>query len=117
MKRDTWLYVSNGQARYENQKAWVAVNADEMLTLKEFSRAAVPYDAAVIALLTNGEPRTTLVWEATLQAQWRDGWARLGIGVAQATTFLTYLGIVLVPILTPVIIIIWFARKRMKGRQ
>ncbi|MEJ2708178.1 MAG: hypothetical protein P8074_11240, partial [Anaerolineales bacterium] len=50
--------------------------------------------------------------EPGLSARIHDWLARMGLGAIQGVTLLTYLAVVLVVILTPLLLIYWLLRKR-----
>jgi hypothetical protein len=120
--------------RLQNQNPWIYIQAgsasvtlagvDHKISLSEgqmflFSNETalapkgVDFDPAVFALLhENEQPVLSYQEEPGLSARIHDWLARMGLGAIQGVTLLTYLAVVLVVILTPLLLIYWLLRKR-----
>ena len=90
-----WLYLISGQASIQQSGAALSipVKAGQMVLLNPGQLPVpVPYDPVVSGALhaANLAPLSP-VWQPSLSAQLRDRLARIGIGTAQAVTFITYL--------------------------
>ncbi|MFW6063682.1 MAG: carboxypeptidase-like regulatory domain-containing protein [Chloroflexota bacterium] len=100
-----WFYLLEGAARAEHVASGreIALQAPVMLNLNLGPElVAAPYEpVALRALQDVGEAPLADTWQPTPGARLRDGLARLGIGAAQAVTFLTYALILLSLIVVP----------------
>lgn len=111
-----WFYLFEGEATVTgaDDRETFAMRSGEMLALVSgASLQPVPLDPAVLSLLKS--PASLPIaetWETTVEAQFRDKLARLGVGVAQAITFITYVLVALLLVLAPLIVVIWRLRRR-----
>ncbi len=113
--RSSWLYVFDGAASVQGAKTrqTAVVRSGEMLALALASPAApAPFDPAAVAALHSPVQPVAPVWEPSLDAQVRDRLAQMGIGVAQATTFLTYALVILALVFAPFVVLLWSRRSR-----
>ncbi|HSM58493.1 MAG TPA: carboxypeptidase-like regulatory domain-containing protein, partial [Candidatus Sulfomarinibacteraceae bacterium] len=105
MPQRSWFYLLEGEARAEHVASGreTALQAPAMVNLSLAPElVAAPYDpVALRALQDAGEAPLAANWQPTLSARARDGLARLGIGAAQAVTFLTYAVVLLSLIVIP----------------
>ncbi|MFW5942655.1 MAG: carboxypeptidase-like regulatory domain-containing protein [Chloroflexota bacterium] len=100
-----WFYLLEGAARAEHVASGreIALQAPVMLNLNLGPElVAAPYESVALRALQDvGEAPLADMWQPTPGARLRDGLARLGIGAAQAVTFLTYALILLSLIVVP----------------
>lgn len=94
-----WLYISEGEAILRAKDGLeVLVKNGEMAALSgHFAPLAVPFEEAIFFSL-NSQSNAPLQhkWEPSLEAQIRDGLARIGINIAQFVTFVTYILVLII---------------------
>lgn len=116
-----WLYVWEGTAEVSPLAAAdsVTVSANQMVNLfNSEGLKAVDYDPEVLRTLNVGAEGTLpVVWQPTAAAKVRDGLARLGIGMAQIVTFITYFLVVLSLGIVPLAGIYSVYRRRQRGAE
>lgn len=94
-----WFFLFEGQAEItkSGEADPLRLQGGQMVNLAENGALLpAPYDPLVVSALRDVHRRElTPAWEPTITARLRDGFARLGIGMAQIMTFLAYLSILL----------------------
>jgi len=119
--RSGWLYLMKGQASIQRagKVGAVTVKAGEMILLnQEQELHPVPYDPVIAgALHLNSEVPIIPAWQPSLSAQVRDRLARIGIGTAQAVTFITYLMEVLALLAMFILAVKWIINKKRKAKK
>ncbi|HEX9027861.1 MAG TPA: carboxypeptidase-like regulatory domain-containing protein, partial [Anaerolineales bacterium] len=112
-----WLYIFRGEVgiRVASQPGLLKISENQMVILDPSrTPAPVPIDPEIASALNRSHnipvPDS---WEPTIQAQVRDGLARIGIGAVQIFTGLGYLGLAILTVLIPGI---WIYRK-LKSRS
>jgi hypothetical protein len=113
-----WLVIREGRATVSRgDEAPVVVRANEMVNLLDGEALQpVAQDAGILAAITplRSAPLSP-AWQPTLAARLRDGLARIGVGVAQAVTFVTYGSVVLLAAGGP-LILLWLWRRQTGAR-
>lgn len=86
-----WLYLFEGEALLRTTDDHeVPLRSGEMAALSA-GGIPVPYEATVVAAFQRGQKSPLLhQWEPSLEAQFRDRLAQIGINIAQVITFVTY---------------------------
>lgn len=111
-----WLYIFDGEAAVKAGGAErIIVTAGQMLNLfNDEGLQAAPFDPVVLtALRPAGNAPLPFVWEPTLGAQIRNRLERIGIGMAQALTLVTYLVIIGAVVVAPLLaLFLWWRRRR-----
>lgn len=119
--REGWLYVLDGTAEIQHAGGGAAttVKAGEMIFLsQEKAYLPVQYDPVVVsALRQGGEIPIQPAWQSSLSAQVRDRLARIGIGTAQAMTFITYFMEILALLGMVVLAVKWVVKKDRKDKS
>jgi hypothetical protein len=73
----------------------------------------VPMDPVVIhALQDDGEPPIPVTWEPSLGSRIRNGLTRVGVGMVQMVTFVTYFIVSLGVLLIPFLAVYWWWKHR-----
>lgn len=93
-----WIYLFEGEAILRTDDGYeVLLGSGQMAALSEqFPPIPVPYNETVFTVLRPDKASPLQNnWEPSLAARIRDGFARIGISIAQVVTFVTY---ILVPI-------------------
>lgn len=117
--RGGWLYLFEGEALIRTRDGQeVPVRAGEMVFLSEQNLPIpVAHEGTLVVSLPRGdETLLPAKWEPSLPAQIRDRLAQIGINIAQAVTFVTYI-VVLIVIAAFLIRGLYLAWRRFKIRQ
>jgi hypothetical protein len=110
-----WFYLIEGEAAITSvDSQTVNVQRGEMVALVRGARLKpVPLDLNVLAALrSSGSVPISEIWESTAGARIRDRLAQVGIGAAQAITFITYSLVILLLVVTPLAVVIWRVKRR-----
>jgi hypothetical protein len=100
-----WLYLFDGSAevRRRAEDTWTPVKSDQMVNLSNNQGLQpVEYDPGVLFVLQSATNPIGLTWEPTLSERIITWFTRIGVGSAQALTFITYafgfLALVIAPV-------------------
>jgi hypothetical protein len=119
--RPGWLYIMYGEAfmQQTGTAGSITVHAGEMAFLSQNQQPRpVPYDPVIAgALLLTNEVPINPAWQPSLAAQVRDRLARLGIGTAQAVTFITYLMEVIALLVMVFLAVKWILNMKRKEKN
>lgn len=113
--RTGWFYLFEGEAMITAADSdSVNMQRGAMLALVAGARLKpVPLDPNVLAALRpSGSVPISEVWESTVEARIRDGLAQVGIGAAQAITFIAYSLVILLLVVAPLVAVIWQVKRR-----
>jgi hypothetical protein len=113
-----WIYIGSGGASVtlEGVDQRIHVSEGQMFLFSSGTAlppAGIDFDPAVFGLLhADEQPVLSYQEEPGFSARIHDWLARMGLGAIQGVTLLTYLAVVLVVILAPLLLIYWLLRKR-----
>jgi len=119
--QSSWLYMTDGQASIQqiDRDGNTLVEAGEMVLLRQGQEPnPVKYEPVVVqALRVDTQIPIVPTWQSSLNAQFRDRLARIGIGTAQIITFITYFMEVLALLVIPLLGVNWIIQKIKKEKK